>query len=269
MHGKEKAIGPVLEEALGVQVVVPKNFNTDRFGTFTREIARAGDMLQAATKKLNAALNVSGCDLGVASEGSFSEHPTIPLVQSNLELVLLIDRKNNLKIKGHYRNSETNINGKYVGSVEEAVNFAKSCGFPSHGVIVRKTENGKRFLYKNINTESDLKIAVEKILTLPPASEVFIEADMRAHKNPTRMKAIELAARDLVANIKSECRRCGAPGFVIINVEKGLPCLLCKLPTDVPMFEVFSCAKCGHKEKVKITRFGEYADAGQCGYCNP
>ncbi len=42
-HGKEQVIAPLLDEHLGVRVVVPDGFDTDRFGTFTRDVDRAGD----------------------------------------------------------------------------------------------------------------------------------------------------------------------------------------------------------------------------------
>jgi hypothetical protein len=40
MHAKEKVMLPLLEEGLGIKVKVPENLNTDRFGTFTRDIPR-------------------------------------------------------------------------------------------------------------------------------------------------------------------------------------------------------------------------------------
>ena len=269
MHKKEAVMKQIIEKALGVHCVIPKDFDTDKFGTFTREIKRKGDQLQTIRAKLIVAMDEGGYDLGVASEGSFDAHPSIPFIQSNLELTLFIDRKNNLEIKGHYRSSKTNINGKYVSTIKEAVKFAKDCGFPEHGMIVRRTENGKFFIYKNIQTEADFKKTVKKILALPFTSKVFIETDMRAHKNPTRMEAIKKSTEDLVKNIASKCPKCQSPGFVIVNVEKGLPCGLCGLPTDIAMFEILSCVKCKHKEKRKITKYGKVADAGQCQYCNP
>ena len=55
MHGKERVIAPLLAEALGLDCLVPSAFDTDRFGTFTREIARTGSQLDAARAKIAAA----------------------------------------------------------------------------------------------------------------------------------------------------------------------------------------------------------------------
>jgi hypothetical protein len=38
MHGKEKVIAPLLVKALGVKIIVPENFDTDLYGTFSGEI---------------------------------------------------------------------------------------------------------------------------------------------------------------------------------------------------------------------------------------
>lgn len=52
MHQKEKVIAPLLEQELCIKVIVPQDFNTDIFGTFTRDVKRPGT--QIATAKLKA-----------------------------------------------------------------------------------------------------------------------------------------------------------------------------------------------------------------------
>lgn len=269
MHEKERVIAPLLEKHLGVEVVIPKQFDSDRFGTFTRDIERAGNQLEAARAKVHAAMALARTDLGVSSEGSFGAHPSIPFIQSNLELLLFMDRKNGYEIRGHHRTLETNIDGQYVANVEEALDFARKIGFPEHGVIVRKSENGRFGIHKNIQTEEALTETVNKMLAGLFTKRVFIETDMRAHRNPTRMKAIEQATEDLIKNIASLCPECRAPGFVVIDFEKGLECSLCKMPTDLPLNDLYKCSQCSHEEKKRVTKYGDSADPQYCGYCNP
>jgi len=269
MHTKEQVIAPLLEEHLAVEIVVPKQFNSDQFGTFTRDIKRAGNQLEAARAKLHAAMEIEGVDLGVSSEGSFGAHPSIPFSQSNLELLLFIDKKNGYEIRGHYRTLETNIDGKYISTVKEAIDFAKKIGFPGHGVILRKSKNGKSGIYKNIETEDDLIKTTGRMLGGIFTKRIFIESDMRAHKNPTRMKAIAKATEDLIHNITSLCSQCHAPGFIVVDFEKGLTCSLCGIPTDLPLNDIYQCAVCGYNEKRPVTKYGKVADPAQCGYCNP
>jgi hypothetical protein len=269
MHKKEMVIAPIVEKFLGVQAMVPKNFDTDRFGTFTRDIERIGNQLETARIKLQTAMLQEKVDLGVSSEGSFEAHPSIPFIQSNLELILLIDNKNGLEIRGHYRTSETNIDGQYVKSVEEALSFARKIGFPEHGVIVRESENGKFGIHKNIQTEEELIKIVDAMLSSLFTKQAFVETDMRAHKNPTRMRAIEKATEDLIKNVLSLCPKCQIPGFVIIDFEKGLECSCCGIPTDLPKNDIYQCNKCGHEERRVVTKYGKTADPQYCRYCNP
>ncbi len=269
MHKKEKVIAPILKKELKLKIIIPKNFNTDNFGTFTREIKRAGDQLEAARKKAEEAMYITGLDLGIASEGSFSQHPSIPFIQSSLELVLLIDKKNNLEIKGHYRSSATNINGEYVSTLDEALKIAKDWDFPKNGLIIRKTKNEKHWIYKDISSLEDFAKRITKILSNPFTKRVFIETDMRAHKNPLRMKEIQKATKDLIKNIKSICPRCKTPGYIITSFEGSLLCSACSLPTNLPKDEIFTCAKCKFSEKKSAQKNNALANPQYCDFCNP
>ena len=269
MHGKEQIIAPLLEKHIGVEVVVPKVFDSDKFGTFTREVKRAGNQLEAARAKVRAAMDIERVDLGVSSEGGFGAHPSIPFVQSNLELLLLVDKKNGYEIRGHHRTSDTNMIGEYIETIEEALNFAKRIRFPEHGIIVRKDEHSNSGIHKNIRNEEDLKKIVSKMLAGIFTKKIFVETDMRAHRNPTRMVAIKKATEDLLINIASCCPVCQAPGYIVVDFDKGLQCSLCKMPTDLPLNDIYQCAVCGHKEKKLVTKYGKSADPAQCGYCNP
>jgi len=269
MHQKETIIKPILEKELWVSCFVLKDFNTDKFGTFTREIKRLWNMLETARLKINQALDISWCDLGISNEWSFWLHNGIPFINSNFELTLLIDRKNNLEIRWHYLSPDTNLNWKYVSNIKEAVDTAKKWGFPKHGVIVRLSENSWFFINKNINNELDLKKWIHKILSLPFVKKAYIETDMRAFKNPTRMKNIELSVMDLLKNINSECPNCHTPWFTITDIEIWLPCWECLSPTNLPAYEIYSCSKCMFTQKIKIKKYGEYADPSECSNCNP
>jgi len=213
----------ILESALWVTCTLPENFNSDAFGTFTQDIKRHWDMLEAARAKAAKSMDMTWNDLAIASEGSFGMHPSIPFIPSNLELVVLIDRKNNLEMRGQYRSSDTNLDGKYVESIEEALAFADKIWFPSHGVILRRKQNKKLLLNKDITSKTELISGVKKILSMPLTSKVFIETDMRAHKNPTRMKAIKKATENLIDNIQSKYPTYQTPWFVVANTSWFLP----------------------------------------------
>jgi hypothetical protein len=55
MHGKQRIIGPLLERCLGALVLPAVGLDADRFGTFSRDIARDLPPLVAARAKIAAA----------------------------------------------------------------------------------------------------------------------------------------------------------------------------------------------------------------------
>jgi hypothetical protein len=153
-----------------------------------------------------------------------------------------------------------------VSSVDEALAVARAVGFPGHGIVVRQTKDGHEDILKDIRTEKALVEAVKNLLAKSPAKRVFLETDMRAHRNPTRMKAIREAAKDLIKNIASLCPNCQAPGFSAVDVAAGLECAACGRPTNQPLYDIYQCAACRHSEKRAA---GQPADPRHCDYCNP
>ena len=108
-HEKEKVIAPILEKELGVSWFVINDFDTDELGTFTGEIERKDDPIITARKKCLLAIELTNCDLAVASEGSFGPHPTIYFVPADDEFLLFFDKKNDLEIIVRELSTETNF----------------------------------------------------------------------------------------------------------------------------------------------------------------
>ncbi|MBW4689109.1 MAG: hypothetical protein KME40_29465 [Komarekiella atlantica HA4396-MV6] len=271
MHQKERVIAPLLEQELGIKVKVPPNFNTDIFGTFTREVKRSGTQIIAARLKAEKALDVTGETLAIASEGSFILDPSLPYIYSNREIVILLDKENDLEIIGEEFSLETNFNYQVVDNLEEAENFARKIGFPEHGIVVRfelSATNDIKII-KGITTAEKLLETVNFALTNSPDGQIHMETDMRALYNPTRMKNINKATHDLVRKVNSHCPNCSAPGFSITKSIKGLPCAICYMPTPLTRAVIYQCKKCGFSQENLFTDGQELADPSQCSYCNP
>jgi hypothetical protein len=271
MHAKERIIGPVLLDRMGLIVEVPDKFDTDRFGTFSREIERKGSQLDAARAKIDAVFDCTpSATIALASEGSFGPDPHFHMLPFGREIVLLKDRDSGMELIGFDAGSETNFDHAEVSDVAKADAFAKRIGFPEHGLIVMGCTDGKpspkTALIKNIQTQEELAWAVGHVMQL--CGSAFLEADMRAHRNPTRMRAVGRAAADLVRRFHSRCPDCNYPGYDIAKRVPGLPCGLCELPTRIIQFEVLSCKSCGREEQRKATE-RETADPGECTNCNP
>ncbi|MGF1675485.1 MAG: DUF6671 family protein [Rivularia sp. (in: cyanobacteria)] len=271
MHRKERVIAPLLKKELGIQVTVPQNFNTDRFGSFTREIERSGSQIEAARLKVEKVLLLTGESLGIASEGSFAPHPDFPYISCNREVIIFIDRENNLEIIGEELSTDTNYNHAKITDIKQAFEFAEKVGFPEHGLIIMLNENPQNIeeIIKGITTEKALIEAINHTLTKSPTGTVHIETDMRAMYNPTRMKNIEKATHNLLKKINCLCPKCSTPGFDIIKRIPGLPCEWCNSPTNLTKTAIYKCKKCGFIKEKPFPDGKQFADPSQCMYCNP
>lgn len=266
-HGKEKVVKPILDKETGCILVVEDRFDTDKLGTFSREIKRPKSQLETARIKIRKGMKLLEVDIGIASEGSFGSHPMIP-IPWNVELILLYDKKENMEIFGIYEGAETNFSHLATTSYDEALKFAEKAGFPEHYLILRPENENSESIIKDINSFDKLKDAFIWCASHSKSGNVFIETDMRAHANPTRMKNIEKATQNLISKLLNFCPECGAPGFIIKDVVRGLPCETCGLASDMTLKLIYSCHKCKHENEQLYPR-GQFASAQYCNYCNP
>jgi len=266
-HQKEKVIAPILEKEFGVNCFIDTKFDTDILGTFTGEIERWLDPIAAAREKCLRAMQINNCDLGVASEGSFGPHPTLFFVNADEEFLLFIDSKHNLEIIVREISTSTNFNGKEIQTQKELLEFAESIGFPKHALILRKSKNNTEALIKGIIDWDALKQSFEELSSL--AHSVYVETDMRAMHNPTRMGVIEKATEKLVQKIKSTCPQCQMPGFGITNAKKGLRCSLCNSPTNSIKSYIYVCRHCKLLKEEMYPANKTSEDPMYCDNCNP
>lgn len=264
-HKKEDIIGPRIADVLGVLPFVPKDFNTDQFGTFTGEIGRSTDALVTARLKCMMAMEETGCDLAISSEGSFGMHPSHYFIPCNEELIMLKDKKNDLEVIGKSLSTETNFDGKICSSENELVDFAHRTGFPKHALILRNDKHSTDYLFKGI-TRWDILIEKFKEIT-QHHSRAFVETDMRAMFNPKRRLVIAAATEDMLAKANSICQKCGMPGFGLTRVISGLPCEWCLAPTKSPILFVHSCQLCGYSQELPSIKLHESPQ--YCDSCNP
>ncbi|MBD2294086.1 hypothetical protein H6G06_11430 [Anabaena sphaerica FACHB-251] len=271
MHHKEKVIAPLLQQGLGIQVIVPQNFNTDTFGTFTREIKRPDTQIATAKLKAEKALEITGETIAIASEGSFAPHPSFPYIYANREIIVFLDQENELEIIGEVFSTETNFNHQVVNNLQAVEAFALKVGFPEHGLVIwfENSNNNNPEVIKGITTKEKLQESVNFALNNAQDGNLHIETDMRALYNPKRMKNIEKATQDLLNKINSCCPQCSTPGFSISEKLTGLPCEICHQPTLLIMAVNYQCRKCNFQEKILYPDGKRFAEPGLCNYCNP
>lgn len=266
-HKKETIIAPIFEAEFGMTSFVSDAFDTDSLGTFSGEIERKEDALTTLRNKCVLSALATQSDLVIASEGSFGAHPSIFIAQANTELIMLKDFKNDLEIVAKEISLDTNFNGQKVSNESDLIEFAQKVKFPSHGLILKNEEANFSVLFKGIQTEA---ILLEKFRYLKQYKDyVYVETDMRALYNPTRMQVIEKVTRQLVEKLKSLCPSCQTPGFDVVQVVSGLPCQLCKRPTRSTLYHKYECKKCKYSANKMYPRGIQYEEPMYCDTCNP
>jgi len=266
-HGKEHVVGPLLDAELGCRVERVAGYNTDLLGTFARDIPRAGTQIEAARKKAHIGMELSGLPIGLASEGSFGPDPYTGMLPWNVEYLVWIDNENGLEVTA-VAQGKSNLAHTLTTSWEEAEAFAQKAGFPEHYLVIRPEGENDTRIRKGIDDWDKLREVFDWALDTSENGSVFIETDMRAHANPTRMNNIRTAAQELANKLSSTCPSCRAPGYWIIERLTGLPCKACGEPTLETLAEVHGCCKCTHRNTLKRSN-KMYADPGHCEYCNP
>ena len=267
MHQKEVVIAPPIENILGVCCFVAKNFDTDQFGTFSGEIERKMSPLDTARLKCYAAMKANACDLAIASEGSFGPHPSMFFVPADDELLVLIDKKNELEIVAREISTNTNFSCKEVSSKGELIEFAEQAKFPSHGLIMKSGGLSNQQILKGIQDWELLVNTFDQQIQL--YDSITIETDMRAFCNPTRMELIQKTVNKLIEKILSVCPSCHTPGFGITDRREGLPCSFCGFPTRSTFAHISTCQKCGHKKEEVYPHGKTNEDPMYCDNCNP
>jgi len=266
-HQKEQVLRPIMESQLGVQVLLPENLDTDDFGTFSGEVEREGSPLDTARRKCIAAHELTGESLVLASEGSFGAHPVLGFIPADEELLLLKDFRNQIEYKAKVISTQTNFGGNDYYEWEHVLYFASQVNFPSHGLILRASKEDYSEIHKGITSWDRLKESFHHFHR--KYRRVYVETDMRALYNPTRMKVIAEAGTKLISVIHSFCPVCEGPGYDVREVIRGLPCGLCQTPTQSAKAHVYVCPHCGHSETRVASEKKLQEDPMFCDTCNP
>lgn len=270
-HAKSMAIAAAFWDKLEANVL-EYVADTDKLGTFSGEVERQESALECARRKCEWALDrfAKKVDFALASEGSFGPHPFIPFLPCNSEILYFIDRKRDFHLHLSHFSNHTNYQMQEIQSFEELESFADKAQFPSHALIIRPdSKKVPAPIFKGINTLSMLKKAYTQSMKLSVGGTIWVETDMRAHLNPSRMMVISELAEKLADRLASICPKCDTPGWGRVRVERGLECGECGLETELVKSEIFGCTKC-HYEEIRSPSHGlNNAEPSNCAYCNP
>lgn len=263
MHGKEQLAEESFRTVLGATVTAPHGLDTDQFGTFAGDIARTLSPHAAARTKARLGMQIAGTTLGLASEGSFSSGFG-PIVE-NMEILMFIDDDRGLELVEGTIGTSPLPGGHRVHTADAALAFASAVGFPEQGVIVQSTADNHTTAYKNFTHLGELAQTVQTLVT--EQATVVILPDYRAHKAPSRAETIRALCNQMALRLATPCPQCETPGFGQVDVEHGVPCSQCRLPTRVIAADIHGCGRCEYR--ARVPRNLTVADPRWCDYCNP
>jgi len=266
-HGKETLVGPLLQQALGCEVVRASGFDTDRLGTFSGEVPRLDGQLQTARRKARIGMDLLGLPLGMASEGAFVPDPFGGLLPWNIELWVWLDDRRQLEVVGMAQGPARHLQ-RTVQSESELQRFATEAGFPEHQLTLHAAGLPHAPVHKGLHSRAELQRSWAACKAQSPLGQVVAENDLRAFANPTRQAMIVRAAHDLIGKLASPCPACQRPGYSAQERQSGLPCRACGLPTRLAKALVWRCQGCQHTE-VRAAGDATHADPSRCDHCNP
>ncbi len=266
-HGKEEILEPLLAEI--DMSCIRANVDTDRFGTFTGEVERTGSVRETLLKKIQAASeSQEDARFILASEGSFGPHPVIGFMPTDLESLLLWDRKLNVKIYAEFLSTNSVHGERKLGPRDDFRSALEELGFPDHGVIVHP-EDSLIPIFKGLHTDHEVAQAMIDCFSSSASGRVIIANDLRACHNPTRKTAIFEAAKVLLEKLKSICPSCNYPGFAITKGIPGLICSECGEPSQIAKAVLFECVSCAFSDEKERSDGKRFIEPSECEFCNP
>jgi hypothetical protein len=264
-HGKESVIMPELAAIPGITL---KHFecDTDKLGTFSGEIPRSTSAVEAARTKCQWALDSGSIDFAVASEGSFGPHPELLAIPVHHELLLLKDLTSGKEWIEQVTSTDTNYSQMHIVSLNELLDFAGRIGFPEHGIIL-STSNQPSTILKDATSVDELVQQFNQFSG--HEAPMLAQTDMRAHRNPNRMKIIGQLAKRLATRMNTPCPACHEVGFGYSSARPGAPCRACNYPSAFPLHHVHECVHCGHQSIIELLEQNRKIEPQYCQICNP
>ncbi len=239
-------MAPAFRRVLGAEVVVAADVDTDSLGTFSGEIQRKADLVETALLKAEMAFAAADVECAIASEGSYGPIDRVPFEPSGLEIMSFIDRKRGVRVVETLVTRRTNWRiGRHKVGDPAVPDVVRALGFPEFGTFVIANSDPSRPV-KDLASVAEVVAAVDREVARSADGLAVLIADMRAHRNPTRMKVLRALAWKLARRLENLCPKCRAPGFGPIGSQRGLPCESCAEPTHWIEYEIDGCSACGH-----------------------
>jgi hypothetical protein len=264
LHKKEQIIAPIIQQRLDGHVLLTQDYNTDLLGSFDGAVQRTLTPKECALKKAQLATELTGCSLGLGSEGSFGSGP-FGFVTFDHELVACVDIEQGWSIVGSAY-GPVDVRQQDCQHLQQVDEFLAGVPIGQGLMLTTKDNTGATIISKGLSAPAE----VYDQLTAWFGSgfnPLTISYDLRAHQCPARRDRIAEATENLVARLLSACPGCKRPDFWPDHRETGLPCQWCGTPTSMEKLRKSICQDCHHEELFLPAQ--SVADQQYCPYCNP
>jgi hypothetical protein len=275
-HGKEHALEDALGNELGLQLCVREGIDTDVLGTYSGEVPRRHRIRETVRRKALMGMEITGCFIGIATEGSFGPDPVVPFLPVHSETMIFIDNRLELEVTETISSNKTNFGHVICEPGENIDSFLEKMLFPRQGMIVRPESPYRLSRFwnsyhaeKGIVDGDQLQKAIQRCSRNSRTGKAVVETDMRAHLSPLRMSVIKDLGSRMAKRLNRHCPSCSKPGWGITFRKQGLPCDLCGLPTAMILHEIWGCAICKHTGEHPRSDGLKRADPTYCNFCNP
>lgn len=266
-HHKHRQVRDIFAQVLGADVVAPTDIDTDQFGTFTGDTPRTLDPIDAARAKAHLGMVVAATRCGLASEASYGPLPGVG-VPGHEEILLFLDPDRGLEIVEGERCLLELPDPLPVTASHDLDRYLQQVGFPDQALIVRPHRgNTTESMVKGITNRADLTTAITTAAARSDDGRARLEADLRAHHNPSRRVVLTRLGRRMAQRLATPCPACRCPGYGRTTTERGLPCAVCATPTELITADVHTCGHCPHHHRTP--RSVATADPRWCPTCNP
>jgi hypothetical protein len=227
-------------------------------------------MLDALRSKVLLAREVTKERFVLVSEGSFGAVGGMGFLAQNIEMLMLHDEVTGVEVIEQYVSLDTNYSTAALSSTEELARFLKQISFGAHALVLYpKGVPPKELIYKGIVSLSEAERTFGLCVQASPERVVIAMSDMRAHLNPTRMRAIGACSELLATRLATPCPQCQSGGFGLVGAIPGLPCEWCGAPTQRARAERHACVVCAANIEKPRSDGRTSADPSECEQCNP
>ncbi len=270
-HNKGQAAQSPFARILGAKII-EHAIDSDQMGTFSGEVERPGSMLDALRGKVRLAREHGAGRFVLVSEGSFSSLDGFGVIPQGLEMLLLHDAESGVEAIEQYVTTETNYGVAQIRTLSELETFLERISFGDHAVVIYPAGVSLRdgtSVWKGITQRGEAEAALQSCCAASPLGESTVMSDMRADKNPTRMRSIARCCELMAHRLATPCPRCKSGGFGLVEMVRGLPCEWCGAATSQTRAERHRCVVCKTTRDLPRADGKEVADPGGCERCNP